>query len=323
MPKHGRYVVGRMLVEASRMARAGSSRLEDVSRRYMASEDRRGETNPTTTRTGGPARPAGHDGQEIRWFHSIDLGDGQPTPGVKSSATLEAETAHLELPATLGGMSVLDVGTWDGYFAFEMERRGAASVTALDYYAWATDHSRWGQYHAATVAAGALPLPPDEVPEVWDPANLPGRAGFDQARAALNSRVRPVVGDFMTMDLEALGKFDIVLFLGVLYHLKDPFLALRRLRQVTRGVAVIETGAVVLPGWTDERLWMFIEGSELDSDPSNWWLPTSAGLAAMCRAAGFSSTRVTVESPEYAAPNPGYNLHYGRVTMQAHAQPAS
>ena len=53
MPKHGRYVVGRMLVEASRMARAGSSRLEDVSRRYMASEDRRRETNPTTTRAGG------------------------------------------------------------------------------------------------------------------------------------------------------------------------------------------------------------------------------------------------------------------------------
>jgi hypothetical protein len=183
MPERGRHAVSRMLVGASRVARAVSTRLDDVSRRHMAFE--RPKDGSATTEAAGRARPTGLDDAEIHWFHSIDLGKGQPTPGVKSAATLEAETTYLELPARLDGMSVLDIGTWDGYFAFEMERRGATSVTALDYYAWATDQSRWGQYHATATAAGEIPLPPDEVPDVWDPINLPGRAGFDRARATL------------------------------------------------------------------------------------------------------------------------------------------
>jgi tRNA (mo5U34)-methyltransferase len=121
----------------------------------------------------------------------------------------------------------------------------------------------------------------------------------------------------MNIDLETLGSFDVVLFLGVLYHLEEPFLALRRLRRVTRQVAVIETGGVVLPGWTQERLWMFVEGAEVDNDPTNWWMSSTAGLAAMCRAAGFSDTKVLCESEEDAPPNPGYNVHFGRITMQA------
>ena len=123
----------------------------------------------------------------------------------------------------------------------------------------------------------------------------------------------------MTMDLATLGTFDVVFFLGVLYHLKDPFLALRRLREVTRGVAVIETAGVVLPGWMDEKLWLFLESTELNEDPSNWWAPNSAGLLAACRAAGFSSARVVLESPEFAPPNDGYSLHHGRTTVHAHA----
>ena len=61
------------------------------------------------------------------WWHSIDLGGGVVTPGAKSPAHLAAEWEALRLPE-LGGKSVLDVGTWDGYFAFEAERSGAASV---------------------------------------------------------------------------------------------------------------------------------------------------------------------------------------------------
>jgi len=319
MPKALRGALERVLTQASRAARAVSRRLEDLSRGYAAGPSQPGvglsrESGGRLRELGAQATTAG----EIIWFHSIDLGEGQPTAGTKSAATLEVEAGLLQLPETLGGLHVLDIGAWDGYFSFEMERRGAASVTALDHYVWSTDHARFREYHAKASAAGEPLLPPDEIPGVWDPVNLPGRAGFDRARAALNSRVRPVVGDFMTMDLDALGEFDIVLFLGVLYHLKDPFTALTRLRRVTRGLAVIETAAAVVPGWADQRLWMFVEGSELDQDPSNWWAPTSAGLAAMCRAAGFSSTHVVMESAEDAPPNPGYSLHYGRVTMHAY-----
>jgi hypothetical protein len=73
----------------------------------------------------------------------------------------------------------------------------------------------------------------------------------------------------------------------------------------------------VIPERTDEQLWMFIEGAEVDSDPTNWWMPSTAGLTAMCRAAGFSDTRVIMESPPDAPPNPGYRLHFGRITMHA------
>jgi len=153
----------------------------------------------------------------------------------------------------------------------------------------------------------------------WDPVHLTGGAGFDRARAQLGSKVLPVVGDFMTMDLQLLGQFDVVLFLGVLYHLKDPFLALRRLRQVSRGTVVIETAGVTVPAWTRDKLWLFLESTELDDDPSNWWVPTSAGLVAACKAAGFRDARVILETAEYSPPNTGYHLHHGRIVVHAYA----
>jgi len=301
MPASGQ-LAGRLLAKSSRIAKVASFRLDELSRRCV-------ESSRST---------AGDPGSDpIIWFHSIDLGNGEVTPGAKSTDTLAMETQRLNLPESIEGAHVLDIGAWDGYFSFEMERRGAASVTALDDYAWSTDRPRYLEYKAS-VAAGEALRPPDES-GAWDPVNLPGRAGFDKARAALNSQVRPMVGDIMTMDLDRLGQFDFVLFLGVLYHLKDPFLALRKLRQLTRGVAVIETGVSVVPGWFDERLWLFIEGSELGGDASNWWLPTPAGLLAMCRAAGFSRLQVFAQPAEYAPPNPGYHVHFGRMVLHAHA----
>lgn len=256
--------------------------------------------------------------QDITWFHSIDLGGGVITPGMKSAEQLALETQWLALPSSLAGKSVLDIGAWDGYFSFEAERRGAARVVSLDHYVWSTNQRAFDVYHAAEKAAGRLPASPDEAPGVWDPLTLPGRAGFDYAHRRLGSAAEPVVGDFMTMDLDRLGTFDITLFLGVLYHLKDPFAALRRLRQVTGGVAVIETASVVLPGWAEDNLWLFLESTELNDDPSNWWAPSSAGLVAACRAAGFRHAEVKAASGEYAPPNPGYRLHYGRTTVHAY-----
>jgi tRNA (mo5U34)-methyltransferase len=298
-----RELFSRALSRGSRVATRAAERLEDASRRFDQSSP--------------PSLPgAGRGEEDIAWFHSIDLG-GRITPGVKTPAVLSTETRLLHLPDDLRGRSVLDIGTWDGFFAFEMERRGASSVTALDYYSWATDHRVYRQHNETATARGEPYRAPHEIPEAWDPEGLPGKAGFDVARGALNSRVRPLVGDFMNVDLATLGSFDVVLFLGVLYHLQDPFLALRRLRQVTRQLAVIETGGVVIPGWTQERLWMFVEGTEVDNDPTDWWMPSTAGLAAMCRAAGFSETRVLCESEEDAPPNPGHNVHFGRITMHA------
>jgi tRNA (mo5U34)-methyltransferase len=257
--------------------------------------------------------------EDIVWFHSIDLGDGVVTPGVKPAETLHNEVLALNLQPDLTGKTALDIGAWDGYFSYELERRNARRVVSLDHYAWSIDHPAYIRYHNETLAAGRTPKPPEEVSRAWDAVGLPGRAGFDLARKRLNSSVEPMVGDFMEMDLKAIGKFDIVLFLGVLYHLKDPFLALRRLREVTRDIAVIETACVILPGWTEDRLWMFIEATELDGDASNWWAPTATGLLAACRAAGFRDARVILEAPEFTPPNGDYRLHYGRITVHAYA----
>ena len=254
----------------------------------------------------------------IRWFHSIDLGDGQVTEGRKSSDQLRLELAKLDLPDDLCGRSVLDVGAWDGYFSFEMARRGAR-VVALDYDAWAIDHLAHEAYHDQMRATGEMPRPAREVPGVWDPVALPGRRGFDLARARFSSPVRPVFADFMTTDLDALGTFDLVLFLGVLYHLQDPFLGLRRLRTVTTDHAIIETACFVLPAEEPRALWQFLETTELDGDPTNWWVPNLEGLVAMCRAAGFARVTPTWYPLRDAPPSPGHDIHYGRAVVHAFA----
>src|SRR4026209_289227 len=69
----------------------------------------------------------------LRWYHTIDLGQGVVT---RAAATTPERLPRVQLPEDLSGRSVLDIGAWDGFFSFEAERRGAARVVATDYYAW-------------------------------------------------------------------------------------------------------------------------------------------------------------------------------------------
>ncbi len=98
---------------------------------------------------------------EIRWFHQIDLGDGIVTPGVDCSA---AKLLQLGMPDDLAGLSVLDVGAWDGFFSFEAERRGARPGAHMDltwlrrpalafypYSELVDDHTNWCGPNAAAV----------------------------------------------------------------------------------------------------------------------------------------------------------------------------
>jgi len=98
----------------------------------------------------------------------------------------------------------------------------------------------------------------------------------------------------MEADLQSLDKFDDVLFLGVLYHLKHPLLALQRLAQVTREVAIIETEAVEIPGFEQVPMCEFFETNELNGDTSNWWAPNAKALEGMCRTAGFGNIELTL-----------------------------
>jgi tRNA (mo5U34)-methyltransferase len=203
----------------------------------------------------------------LRWFHTIDLGQGVVTKGV--DATQQKRLEGLRLPADFAGRSVLDVGAWDGFFSFEAERRGASRVVASDYFAW---HGQgWGTGQ--------------------------GKAPFSLARTALDSRVEDVDIDVLDLSPERVGVFDIVLFLGVLYHLPNPLMALERVSSVTGGVLILET-AVDMVGISRPAA-AFYPGRELNDDPTNWWAPNHAAVRGMLRSVGFS--RVEVVTPERSA----------------------
>jgi tRNA (mo5U34)-methyltransferase len=132
--------------------------------------------------------------------------------------------------------------------------------------------------------------------DVWRPDELPGKRGFDLARRTLGSRVEPVVADFMSTDIGALGRFDVVLLLGVLYHLESPLEALRRLHAVTEEVAVIETQASEFGVGDTAPAAEFFPSAELGNDPTNWWSPNISALHGMLGAAGFRRAH-TVRGP--------------------------
>lgn len=176
---------------------------------------------------------------DITWFHSIDLGRGIVTPGCDKSAR---KLEQIRLPDRLDGLSVLDVGAWDGYFSFEVERRGASRVLAADSYCW----------------SGKDGCTQD---------------GFNLARQALRSKVEDVEIEVLDLCPDRVGTFDVVLFLGVLYHMKHPHVALERVASVTKDLLVLETHVDLL-GMREPAM-AFYPKRELDGDSTNWCGPIS------------------------------------------------
>jgi tRNA (mo5U34)-methyltransferase len=185
------------------------------------------------------------------WFHWFDFGDGLVATGRDPSAR---KLAALELP-DLAGRTVLDIGTFDGYFAFESERRGAARVVANDHWVWI-----WPGGHA--------------------------RGNFELVHALLDSRVEMLEAPVEVLDGNAQGTFDVTLFLGVLYHAPDMLGYLRRVRSVTSGMLVLETLVDALD--VDRPTAVFYPPGSIPGDDSNHWGPNPACVEAMLRRAGFS-----------------------------------
>jgi tRNA (mo5U34)-methyltransferase len=199
----------------------------------------------------------------VQWWHGgIDLGQGVVTVGRTYPAN--SLLPYLGLPADLSGKTVADICAWDGYMAFECERRGAR-VTAVDSWAW--DKSK-----AALTTHDT------------------GRDGFDLAREARSSSVTPVRCEVLDLDPKGLGTFDIVLFLGVLYHMRHPLLALEKVAALADDLLIVESH--VAPDSADP-LMVFIPGAELNRDPTNWWAPNVACVKAMLHDVGFAEVTVT------------------------------
>jgi tRNA (mo5U34)-methyltransferase len=200
----------------------------------------------------------------LRWYHTIDLGQGIVTKGVDDTPL---RLARLDLPPSLAGLSVLDIGAWDGFFSFEAERRGAARVVATDSYAW---HGLgWGTEQ--------------------------GKAGFCLARQALGSRVEDVDVDVMDLSPARVGTFDVVLLLGVLYHLAHPLRALEQVASVTRGLLILET-VVDMVGFPRPAM-AFYPARELNDDPTNWWGPNVPAVHGMLHTVGFDRVRTVTPPP--------------------------
>lgn len=187
---------------------------------------------------------------EIRWFHTMPLGDGILTPGRDPTPR---RMRQLQLPDRLGGKSVLDIGAWDGAYSFECERRGAKRVLATDSYCWSGPG--WGT-----------------------------KAGFEFARRTLNSNVQDMEIAPLEIGPERVGQFDIVLFLGVLYHMRHPLLALERAASVCDDLMIIDT-ETAHPFTTRPMVRYFLEGD-------NWCAPNMAWLRSALADLGFSRIRV-------------------------------
>lgn len=205
------------------------------------------------------------------WYHTLDLAPGVTTPGWFD---LRGVVDKMPWP-DVRGKRCLDVGTSDGFFAFELERRGAAEVVAIDI----EDHDQWD-------------WPPDARPEVAGVENRTAGFrghkkgdGFRLAARILDSKVewRPL--SVYDLDPAVIGTFDVITCGTLLLHLRDPIRALEAVRSVCSGYFLsseqLELWLSILHRW---RPIFRFNGS---GEACQWWLANESGHWQMLYAAGF------------------------------------
>jgi len=225
---------------------------------------------------------------DIEWFHSFEFPDGSRVSGIRPLSRLKAEAAQI-FSEPVRRKRVLEIGTWDGYFSFEAERRGADQVHATDHFCWSGPG--WGT-----------------------------RAGFDLAHKKFGSRIAATDVDVFDVTPERFGTYDVVLFLGVLYHLKNPLGALELLYALTNEFVVIETHVDALQ--IIEPVMRFYLGKELNNDPTNFWAPNLLCLNNMLAEVGFKRQRIasvdgTVTPNGSLVGTDGRIMNSGRVIVHA------
>jgi len=185
-----------------------------------------------------------------QWFHNFDFGEGVTTRGRDPSYK---KLAALSLP-DLNKKSVIDVGAYDGFFAFEAERRGASHVVANDDFVW-----RW--------------------------PGSPASENFNIVKEILSSRVEKLVLPVEELNAETAGNYDVVLFLGVLYHAPDPIGYLKNIFSITKDMLVLET-MVDLEN-IDVPALAFYPGATRNNDATNHFGPNQLAVRGMLEKVGF------------------------------------
>jgi tRNA (mo5U34)-methyltransferase len=222
------------------------------------------------------AEPLRADVEALAWYHTIELGDGLVTPGFYDHRSV---AGRLPWPPSLEGMRCLDVAGSDGFWAFEMCRRGAAEVVSIDL----EDPSRQDWQGAPASVAGRRDGA-SQTSGRWEGDAGRTRRAFELARGALGHEVQRLDLSIYDVSPERLGDFDLVFVGSVLLHLRDPVRALSAVRQVVRGQLLVFEPVVLalsalLPRTPLATLWRL--------DEPRWWTPNVAGLRRWLEAAGF------------------------------------
>jgi tRNA (mo5U34)-methyltransferase len=206
---------------------------------------------------------------DLRWYHTIELPGGAVTPGYFDT---RRAAAVVPLPSSLRGKRCLDVGTYDGFWAFEMERRGAAEVVAIDVL----DPRRW-DWPADTK--------PDAVAAIGGPKEQ-SLGAFSVARDALGSAVERLDLSVYELSPDVVGTFDVVYCGSLGLHLRDPVGALRAIRSVCRELLVYEDAVdVALSRWRRRT-----PAARFDGRGRPWWWTfNEAGLVRVAECAGFEA----------------------------------
>jgi tRNA (mo5U34)-methyltransferase len=201
---------------------------------------------------------------ETFWFHRIELPGGLVTPGWSDPRT--DKLPIIGLPEDMTGLRVLDIGHAEGFFSFEAERRGAAEVVGIDNYP-------------------------------------PMARKFGVCRAAMSSRAQSLHASVYELNQRTFGTFDVVMFFGVLYHLRHPLLALEKIRDVCTGTLLMQTAIsddpVDVPRAEFHPFGIKSGPPEKPvHDPTCFWFPNVACCAAMLEHVGFQQVEhLATEAP--------------------------
>ena len=228
---------------------------------------------------------------DVQWYHTLELAPGTVTPG-----WFDLRPLAPKLPwPSLQGLRCLDVGTFDGFWAFEMERRGAGEVVAVDLL----DPNRWDWPYAANEGT---------VERIGERKRA--GTGFEVAAQALGSKV--VRHDMSVYDLDPaeVGTFDFVYVGSLLLHLRDPVRALERVREVCTGsLLLVDAIDLTLTARHPRRPIASLDGVGRPW----WWKPNVAGLVRMVEASGFR----LLQPPQRVLMPPGAGQNRSRPSLRA------